>query len=90
MFANEKMLAAAALISLLSAVGGQSATSLIAPKGAEVLTVGVIGGTINTVSRSVRTITPLTTLYRLWLDWVDPVARSFLPRGPSSAHSGRY
>jgi hypothetical protein len=91
MLVNEQILAAAALISLFSPVRGQGASSLVAPKGAKVLTVGVIGGTIDIHSRIIPTVNPLTSLCRLWLDWVDPVPRSFLSRGPSSAHSGgRY
>lgn len=41
------MLGAAVLTCLLDIVQAQSTTSLVAPKGAKVLTVGVIGGTIS-------------------------------------------
>lgn len=50
-----------ALISLFNAVAGQGKPSLVAPKGEKVLTVGVIGGTINFLCREVDLVTLLTT-----------------------------
>lgn len=50
MLINKLLLATAALYSLAPAVRGQGVpgkASLVAPKGAEVLTVGVIGGTVD-------------------------------------------
>jgi len=51
MHVNKQMLGAAVLTCLLNIPQVQSATSLVAPKGAKVLTVGVIGGTISILSR---------------------------------------
>jgi hypothetical protein len=50
MHVNKQMLGAAVLTCLLNIAQAQSATSLVAPKGAKVLTVGVIGGTISILS----------------------------------------
>jgi hypothetical protein len=62
MLINEHMLGAAALISLFNAVRGQGTKSLVAPKGAEVLTVGVIGGIINVLSGAMSIVTLLTNV----------------------------
>lgn len=53
MFVSERLVGAAALIGLFHGARGQGPKSLLAPKGAEVLTVGVIGGTSNRQSGAV-------------------------------------
>jgi hypothetical protein len=86
-----KQLVGAALYSLIGAVSGQGVPgkpSLVAPKGATTLTVAVIGGAVNILSSPRWVGVALTVEYRLWLDWMDSIARSFLPRSPSTARSG--
>ena len=54
MLIDKQLLTAAALHTLFSAVRGQGVPgkpSILAPTGAKVLTVGVIGGAVNILSR---------------------------------------
>jgi hypothetical protein len=64
----------AALSFLTGLTQVQAATPIVAPKGAKVLTVGVIGG--DNSDFVIEFIADRS--YRLWLDWLGPVSRSIL------------
>jgi len=75
-----------AALPLLTGLTQANVTPILAPKGAKVLTVGVIGG--DNSEFMIEFITDRS--YRLWLDWLGPVSRSILPRCSAYFESCKY
>ncbi len=85
MFISNRKIVAAVLCLLPNAVIAGNVTSRVAPQGAEVLTVAVIGGE-NQLTWNVRPM--FDGEHRLWLDGLATITRYLLPRGSSCIASG--
>lgn len=95
MLGAEPGLVIGALTALITGVSGQGVSgingSLVAPKGADVLTVGVIGGVYEYLIIKMLDQDAHQIVHgRLWLDWMETVSGPFLSRDPGSTRGSRY